>query len=255
MIGSREMIIKGMIFAAGFGSRLGEIGRTVPKCLLEVTPSHRLIDYILERYAAIGVSEVVVNTHHLSELVKDYLASYPATFTIKVIHEPEILETGGGLLGAKALLEGADHVVLQNGDVYSECSLPAMLKAHCEEKNTATLLAQRRGSSRGFFFNQDRSLVGHLGESGGTPVKNFVSWFKGPEPEVLSFGGVSVISKSFWEPLSKFSGKFSITKAFLAAAERQGAVKAFDDSASRWADVGTVDKLEKLKSELKAGNF
>jgi NDP-sugar pyrophosphorylase family protein len=249
------MIVKGMIFAAGFGSRLGELGQSVPKCLLEVTPGKHLIDFILDRYASVGITDVVVNTHHLADKVKTYLASYSGPLKLHVVYEPEVLETGGGLLGASSFLSDADHVVLQNGDIYSECSLPAMLKLHCEGGQLATLLTQNRGSSRGFYFDDNGALVGHLSESKGVPVKKFVSFWDQTESNLRSFGGVSVISRDFFDVLSKFSGKFSITGPFWAAAENRGAVRSFDDSLSRWADVGTVEKLEKLKAQLRTGNF
>lgn len=245
------MIVKGMIFAAGFGSRLGELGQSVPKCLLEVAPGRHLIDFILERYEAVGISDVVVNTHHLSEKVEEYLTNYKGSLKLHTIYEPEILETGGGLLGASSFFADADHVVLQNGDIYSECSLPAMLKFHCEGKQLATLLTQTRGSSRGFYFDDQWGLVGHLGDSKGTPVKKIISSWTGAEPALRSFGGVSIVAKGFFDILKNFKGKFSITGPFLSAAETRGGVRGFEDSVSKWADVGTVEKLEKLKAMLK----
>ena len=91
-----------MIFAAGFGTRMGPLTATRPKPLIEVA-GRTLLDRALAMGAQAGVARTVVNTHYLREQVAAHLADRPE---IAISAEAEILETGGGL---KAALPCAPH--------------------------------------------------------------------------------------------------------------------------------------------------
>ena len=82
-----------MIFAAGFGTRMGALTATRPKPLIEVR-GRPLIDRALDLARAADAGPVVVNTHYLAHQIRGHLADRPE---IAISHEPEILETGGGL--------------------------------------------------------------------------------------------------------------------------------------------------------------
>lgn len=102
----------GMVFAAGFGTRMGALTRTTPKPLLEVA-GRPLLDHALAHLARGGIRRVVVNAHYLAEQIIAHLAGRAG---VTVVHEtPEILETGGGLRNALRLL-GPGPVVTLNPD-------------------------------------------------------------------------------------------------------------------------------------------
>ncbi|MEZ5911153.1 MAG: nucleotidyltransferase family protein [Paracoccaceae bacterium] len=98
-----------MIFAAGLGTRMGDLTRTRPKPLIPVA-GRALIDRALD--IAAGLSPIVVNTHYRAAQLHRYLADRPVTIS----HEPELLETGGGLRAARPLL-GAGPVFTLNSDI------------------------------------------------------------------------------------------------------------------------------------------
>jgi MurNAc alpha-1-phosphate uridylyltransferase len=100
-----------MLFAAGFGTRMGVLTATRPKPLIEVA-GRPLIDHALDLVTAHGAAPVVVNLHYLP----DQLARHLAGRDIRLSHEtPEILETGGGLRAALPLL-GPGPVFTMNTD-------------------------------------------------------------------------------------------------------------------------------------------
>ncbi|MEO0701461.1 MAG: nucleotidyltransferase family protein [Pseudomonadota bacterium] len=100
-----------MIFAAGFGTRMGELTKDRPKPLIPVG-GKPLIDHALDIATGAGVGHIVVNTHYRADQVRDYLADRAPT----VIEEaPEILDTGGGLKNAAPVL-GTDPVFTLNSD-------------------------------------------------------------------------------------------------------------------------------------------
>lgn len=98
-----------MVFAAGFGTRMGALTRDRPKPLIEVA-GRPLIDHALALVAAAGL-RAVVNTHYHAGL----LAAHLAGRDLAIAHEPEILDTGGGLRAALPLL-GPGPVATLNSD-------------------------------------------------------------------------------------------------------------------------------------------
>ena len=98
-----------MVFAAGFGTRMGTLTRDRPKPLIEVA-GRPLIDHALALVAAAGM-RAVVNTHYHAGL----LAAHLAGRDLAIAHEPEILDTGGGLRAALPLL-GPGPVATLNSD-------------------------------------------------------------------------------------------------------------------------------------------
>jgi MurNAc alpha-1-phosphate uridylyltransferase len=101
-----------MLFAAGFGTRMGALTADRPKPLIPVA-GRALIDHALDLARAAGVTRMVVNTHYRA----DQIARHLAGSGVLTSHEPgPILETGGGLLKALPLL-GPGPVATLNPDV------------------------------------------------------------------------------------------------------------------------------------------
>ncbi len=97
-----------MIFAAGLGTRMGELTRHRPKPMIEVA-GRPLIDHALA--LTTGLARIVVNTHAHADQIRDHLGD-----TVLISHEPERLETGGGLRNALPLL-GQGPVFTLNADM------------------------------------------------------------------------------------------------------------------------------------------
>jgi MurNAc alpha-1-phosphate uridylyltransferase len=91
-----------MLLAAGFGTRLRPLTEAAPKALMRVN-GRSLIDFALDRLAEAGVERVVVNLHHLGQMIRDHLKNRPHP-EILFSDEPEILETGGGVVKALPML-------------------------------------------------------------------------------------------------------------------------------------------------------
>ncbi len=99
-----------MLFAAGFGTRMGGLTTTCPKPLIKVSGAP-LIDHALEIINAANITNTVVNTHYLPRMLTDHLADR----NVLVSHEHDILETGGGLRHALPML-GSNPVFTLNSD-------------------------------------------------------------------------------------------------------------------------------------------
>lgn len=105
---------RGMVLAAGKGTRLRPLTDTLPKPLATVG-GRTLIDRVLDRLQEAGVETAVVNLHHLGAMIEEHLAARPAPGVV-YSREDALLETGGGVAKALPLL-GAGPFYVVNGDV------------------------------------------------------------------------------------------------------------------------------------------
>jgi MurNAc alpha-1-phosphate uridylyltransferase len=116
-----------MLFAAGLGTRLLPLTETTPKPLVRVG-GKALIDHALERFAAAGVADVVVNTHHLAEQLHAHLGARRWPFELKTSHEDVRLETGGGIAKALPLLGTAPFVSANADALWLDGEQPALAR-------------------------------------------------------------------------------------------------------------------------------
>jgi mannose-1-phosphate guanylyltransferase len=111
--------MKALLLAAGMGSRLRPITDTVPKCMVPIM-GRPLLDYWLDLLGpAEYCSEIVINTHHLPQPVREHVARSQYRGKITLVHENALLGTGGTLmanlprlLGDDALVAHADNLTL-----------------------------------------------------------------------------------------------------------------------------------------------
>jgi MurNAc alpha-1-phosphate uridylyltransferase len=93
-----------MVMAAGKGTRMRPLTATRPKPLIEVAGT-TLLDHVLDHLRAAGVGRIVVNVHYFADSLEAHLKSRARDFDVVISDErDELLETGGGLMKAKALL-------------------------------------------------------------------------------------------------------------------------------------------------------
>ena len=114
-----------MILAAGRGERLRPLTDRMPKPLVAVG-GKPLLAWHLERLAAAGVRDVVVNVSHLGEqLVERFACGADFGLRLAWSREAEPLETAGGIAQARALL-GAEPFLLVNGDIWCDYAFTAL---------------------------------------------------------------------------------------------------------------------------------
>jgi mannose-1-phosphate guanylyltransferase len=126
-----------MILAAGRGTRLGELGRTVPKVLVDVGGEPllaRQIRYLKDE----GVQRIVINAHHLASQIESFVADHPDAADIDVVVESTLLGTAGGVRNALVYLGDEAFVVLY-GDVIVDEPLGAVSETHTRTRATATI--------------------------------------------------------------------------------------------------------------------
>ncbi|MBM9596254.1 nucleotidyltransferase family protein [Roseitranquillus sediminis] len=143
-----------MIFAAGFGTRMGALTADRPKPLIEVA-GRPLIDHVLRLAGDAGIGRIAANAHYRAEM----LARHLAPLDVAVSHEaPEILDTGGGLRQALPML-GAGTVFTANSDaIWTGANPFESLAADWDGEQMGALLLCTEVPGRGDFRLEDRRL-------------------------------------------------------------------------------------------------
>jgi NDP-sugar pyrophosphorylase family protein len=138
-----------MLVAAGFGTRLDPLTRELPKPALPVG-NRPIASFGLDVLARAGVDDVVVNTHHLGDRLRAALeGDHPRGTTLRFVHEPHILGTGGGVRNAWHPVDGEEFVVW-NAKLLFEPDLARALEVHRQTDAIATLVLRELPAGSSF---------------------------------------------------------------------------------------------------------
>ncbi|HAZ07479.1 MAG TPA: mannose-1-phosphate guanyltransferase [Elusimicrobia bacterium] len=233
--------MKALILAAGAGSRLAPLTDETAKALIPVD-GVPLLERILLRLKAAGADSFVVNAHHHALKVAEFCAdlSRRQGVPVSVSREDDLLlDTGGALKKASALLRGREPFFIHNADILADIDLKALYAAHVENGSLVTLSVRARESGRAYLFDAKGRFVGHDDRKAGR-----TAWAKGAVTgaQRLPFDGIHVVSPSLLDRITE-GGVFSITKIYLRLAAADADIRAFRADRWAWHDVGTPEKL------------
>lgn len=144
-----------MIFAAGFGTRMGDLTRHRPKPLIEVA-EQPLLDHALRLTQAVNLRRVVVNVHYHGDQIIDHLKDT----NVRISDESdEILDTGGGLKLALPLLDGSPVFTLNSDAVWQDQTALRLLdEAWDPGRMDALLLCVPRRRAHGYTRDGDFTI-------------------------------------------------------------------------------------------------
>lgn len=230
--------MKALVFAAGLGERMRPLTDTTPKPLLPAG-GKPLIAWHLEKLAAIGVREVVVNTSWLA-------GQFPAALgggsrwglRLHFVDEGAVpLETGGGMLNALPLLGDAPFLLV-NGDIWTDYDF-ALLPRDPPGLAHLVMVDRPAYATHGDFALDARGLVREHG------------------PQCLTYSGIGVYRPGLLEDWREHAGAFETRGGkpkfrlapILRAHMAEGSIGG-EHHRGRWTDVGTPERLAALDAEL-----
>lgn len=238
---------RAMVFAAGTGERMGPLTERLAKPALPFG-GVPLLTRILGGLAASGVTEVVVNLHHLPETVEPLLRRAEAEegLTIHRSPEPELLGTSGGL--SRAVERFGDAVFgrgpfwIVNGDTLTFADLGAMARFHAGYGGEATLLAV---ADPGPAFAGERRLA--------AAVDGTILGLTEPGEDGFGFAGVWIVEPMALRLLR--GGPGGLSGDLLPGLIRTGTARVFPTDAP-WFEIGTPRRyLEASLAAAAAGVF
>ncbi|PYK18057.1 MAG: hypothetical protein DME55_07910 [Verrucomicrobia bacterium] len=170
-------ITQAFILAAGRGTRLRPLTDDLPKPLVPIFQKP-LITFALDHLIDAGVSRFIINTHRLPELFRVFFAenSY-ARHSITLIHEPDLLETGGGIKNVERYL-GSDPFLTYSGDILTDINLQPLIDEHFRRGNDVTLALRETGLASEVALRDHRvvDIANRYGTTGGLDFANVAVW-------------------------------------------------------------------------------
>jgi GTP:adenosylcobinamide-phosphate guanylyltransferase len=255
-----------MIFAAGLGTRLKPLTDTMPKALVPVA-GQPLLRQVIGRLQQAGFTRLVVNVHHFSQQIIDYLqANGNFGLDISISDETDaLLDTGGGLRKALAagMFDPAAPVLIHNVDILSNVDLDKFYEMAAQAapaRSSALLLVSWRKTKRYLLFDDQMMLVGWVNLETGEvrspypEVKATVGALRFPlapadEPMVLAgryhayaFSGIHCVAPGLLGRMAGWPDKFPIIDFYLSEC-RNVAIRGYAKADLRLMDVGKLDTL------------
>jgi len=222
---------KAMVLAAGLGLRMRPLTDHKPKPLVSVA-GRPLLDHVLDKLAAAGVAEAVVNVHYLGGQIIDHVASRKAPKVIISDERDQVLGTGGGVVKALPHLGPQPFFHLNSDTMWIDgvkSNLIRLADAFDPERMDILLLMAPTASSIGYAGRGDYSMLpdGALRKRREHQVVPFV------------YAGAAILSPSIFKDAPK--GEFSLTKMFDAANEQERLFGLRLDGV--WMHVGTPEAI------------
>ena len=235
----RFTTMQAFILAAGLGTRLQPLTNHCPKALVEIN-GIPILRIQIENLIQQGVRYMVVNVHHLADMICNYIKSNNWDAEIVISDERErLLDTGGALKKAESLFNEKEPIIVHNVDILSRINLREMVSYHQTEGNMSTLAVCHRKTSRYLLFDNQKQLIGWRNQSSGE-----AKWVNGPAAEYteLAFSGISVVEPSLLRLLPPATQPYPIIPEYLSVAKYHR-ISYFLHTETNWIDVGTPQKL------------
>lgn len=233
--------MKGLIFAAGKGTRLRPLTDSIPKALVPVG-GVPMLERVICKLRDAGVSPFVVNACYLGDQIEAYVATHDlgAPVAVSVEKDEEPLETGGGIRHARKLLEGS-RFLAHNADILSDLDVAWFMS--CDRPDSlATLLVTEKEADRYLLFDDDMQLVGWTNVRTGE--------VKSPHPGLdvaacrrYSFCGVHIISDAVFPLMDSWPERFGIIDFYLSACKDHPICGVVADDI-HIIDIGSPETLE-----------
>ena len=230
--------MKAMIFSAGLGTRFKPWTDAHPKALAMVN-GKSLLQRNIEYLQQFGITEVVVNVHHFAEQVMEAIDKNNGWGSKIIISDEraEVLETGGGLLKARKLLEGNGPFITLNVDILTNLDINKLLAFHQQNKPLISFGVTNRKTSRYFLFDETNRLCGWKN----TVTEQEKIAIHQNDLQLKAYSCVVVFEPAIFS-LIRERGKFSLTETYLDLAA-DNLILGFDHSGDKFIDVGKPESV------------
>ena len=238
--------MKAMILAAGLGTRLRPLTNARPKALLSIA-GKPLVVWNLLLLRNHGLTEVIINLHHLGTLIEEFLGDGTRYgLHISYSREQTLLGTGGGIKQAESFFEGKPFLVL-NGDTMLDLDCGALMRFHSAGRSLATLVLRQDPQVERWGVvevNSRQEVISINGRGGASSPLSGVR-------QNRMFAGAHVIHPRLLHDVPK-GRESSIIDAYVRAMERGEIVRGYD-MAGYWSDIGTPERYTQVQRDADVG--
>jgi mannose-1-phosphate guanylyltransferase len=168
--------MKAFLLTAGLGTRLHPITLTLPKCLVPIA-GKPLINWWFESMQKVGVTEVLINLHHLPDMVMAHVNVLDTSIKVKFSYEPVLLGSAGTLVANKSFVANEKSFFIFYGDNLTNTSLSGLHDFHVVQPHnfTMALFETNNPSGCGIVSLDNYGSVVDFEEKPAHPVSNLVN--------------------------------------------------------------------------------
>ncbi len=237
---NKNIHMKAMLLAAGFGTRLKPFTDHHPKALAAIN-GKTLLQRNVEYLQQFGIYDVIINVHHFADqIIQSTKKNNGWKSNIIISDETDaILETGGGLKRAAWFFKEEENFVLMNCDVLTNMPLNEMILFHEKNKPLATLATANRETSRYFLFDENNILCGWEN------VKTGEEKIMRQQKPLMrkAFSGIHLINTKIFSLMQQTEIKFSMVDVYLSLCAAH-TILSFNHSGTKFIDVGKPESLQ-----------
>jgi NDP-sugar pyrophosphorylase family protein len=234
--------MKAMVLAAGYGERMRPLTNSIPKPLLPIK-GKPLLHYTLQLLKKNGINEVVINLHHLPNMIMDAFED-GSSLGVKIYYsyEKEILGTAGGIKAAEKFLRDKTFLVI-NSDIIVDIDLKKVLEFHKKNMSMVTMVlredpdVEKYGAIEIDSEGRVRRFLGKPEYEGNLPLRK------------LMFTGIQILEPEIFDeiPGGRYCGTTEETYPKLM--NKNAPIYGYEFN-GYWIDIGTPERYEKAKGEV-----
>jgi mannose-1-phosphate guanylyltransferase len=231
--------MRALLLAAGTGSRLRPLTNTTPKCLVPVH-GRPLLDYWLDLVFESHIQRALVNTHWLADQVRAHVAASPWRSHVDLVHEDQLLGTGGTILANRDWF-GGEAFLVAHADNLTDFNVARLVSAHRDRPAGClmTMLA---------FRTDDPASCGILELDRQNRVTAFHEKVENP-PGNLANGAVYVFEPDVIEDIARL-GKSTVDLSTEIIPNYLGRILSVETDGYH-RDIGNPESLQRAHSEFK----
>lgn len=240
------------IFAAGLGTRLKPLTDHMPKALVPYHGEPMLKSLILKLKDS-GFERIIINIHHFADMIEQYVRQN-GSFGLEIILSDErdlLRDTGGGIRHISGLFHEDDTPFLvHNCDIISNIDLRSFYEMHINDSSLATLVVNRRETSRYLLFDDCMKLKAWVNMNTGEVKSPDPKCYIKPSSELLeefsprAFNGIHLISPRIFRYMENWPERFSIIDFYLSICEKESVRSWTAPSELYFKDIGKLSSLE-----------
>ena len=232
--------MKAVILAGGFGTRLGNVSRNIPKPMTLIC-GKPVLEHQINALKKEGISEFVFVVGYLSEKIEEYFAD-GSRFGVSISYFREDMPLGTA--GALFRMNLTEDFLLCNGDLIFDFSVKKMQKFH--EKNNALATLFTHPNNHPY---DSTVIVTYENEC----VNGFISGRNKPESyQNLCNAGIQIISPELLK-MYHIDGEANLDRDVIMPAVKTGRIYSYK-SAEYVHDMGTPDRLKSVEKDIEQGN-
>jgi aminoglycoside/choline kinase family phosphotransferase len=246
--------MKAMILSAGLGTRLLPLTKNKPKPLFPLA-SRPLIDILIRKLQDSDCEAVIINTHHLPDMIDSFVKGQDYNIPVDTAYEPTLLNTGGGIKNVAEFWDDRPFLVI-NGDIFTDIDFREAYRFHRTHNQPVTMVLHDYEEFNNVWVDSNNHVIG-FGHTLPCPPGHFFPEHETDRPaesvdcRLLAYTGIQVMDPLVLGYIPEGT-KCSIINVYCEMIHNGIPPKGFMAQNHYWHDIGTMEGYHQAAKEALA---